>query len=50
MAAFDKFWEECMNRISEKQADAWKEKREYIMEHKDNIFTIRGQYPVPPQK
>ena len=50
MAAFDKFWEEYMNRINEKQPDAWKEMRGYIMEHKDNIYTIMNQYPVPPQK
>jgi hypothetical protein len=48
MASFDKFWEEYMNRLSEKQPDAWKEMRGYIMEHKDNIYTIMNQYPVPP--
>jgi hypothetical protein len=48
MAAFDKFWEEYMKRLSEKQPDAWKEMRGYIQEHKDNIYTIMNQYPVPP--
>ena len=48
MAAFDKFWEEYMKRLSEKQPDAWKEMRGYIMEHKDNIYTIMNQYPMPP--
>ena len=48
MAAFDKFWEEYMKRTSEKQPDAWKEMRGYIMEHKDNIYTIMNQYPMPP--
>ena len=50
MASFDKFWDEYMKRINEKQPDAWKEMRGYIMEHKDNIYTIMNQYPVPPQK
>jgi len=48
MAAFDKFWEEYMNRISKKQPDALKEMQGYIMEHKDNIYTIINQYPMPP--
>ena len=50
MASFDKFWEEYIKRINEKQPDAWKELRGYIQEHKDNIYTIMNQYPVPPQK
>ncbi|MCW8960139.1 MAG: hypothetical protein OQK29_01165, partial [Ignavibacteriaceae bacterium] len=40
MASFDKFWEEYIKRINEKQPDAWKELRGYIQEHKDNIYTI----------
>ena len=48
MAAFDKFWEEYMKRLSEQQADAWAKMRGYIQEHKDNIYTIMNQYPVPP--
>ena len=47
MAAFDKFWDEYMKQIREKQPDAWKELRGYIMEHKDNIYTIMNQYPMP---
>ena len=47
MAAFDKFWEEYMKRLSEQQADAWAKMRGYIQEHKDNIYTIMNQYPVP---
>ena len=50
MASFDNFWEEYIKRINEKQPDAWKEMRGYIMERKDNIYTIMNQYPVPPQK
>ena len=50
VAAFDQFWDEYMKRISEKQPDAWKEMRGYIQEHKDNIYTIMNQYPMPPSK
>lgn len=49
VAAFDQFWDEYMKRISEKQPDAWKELRGYIQEHKDNIYTIMNQYPIPKQ-
>ena len=49
MASFDVFWEEYMNRINDKQADAWKTLRGYIQEHKDNIYTIMNQYPMPPK-
>jgi hypothetical protein len=49
MASFDNFWEEYMKRISEKQPDAWKVLRGYIQEHKDNIYTIMNQYPMPTQ-
>jgi len=49
MEAFDKFWDEYMNRVNEKQPDAWKELRGYIQEHKDNIYTIMNQYPMPPR-
>lgn len=47
MDSFDVFWEEYMNRISEKQPEAWKTLRGYIQEHKDNIYTIMNQYPMP---
>jgi len=49
MEAFDSFWDEYMNRVNEKQPDAWKELRGYIQEHKDNIYTIMNQYPMPPR-
>jgi len=50
MAAFDKFWEEYITRINKNQPDAWKELRGYIQEHKDNIYSIMNQYPMPPAK
>ena len=46
MMAFEIFWDEYIKRIS---ADAWKELRGYILEHKDNIYTIMNQYPLPLQ-
>jgi hypothetical protein len=48
MDAFSKFWDEYIKRVREKQPDAWNELRGYIQEHKDNIYSIRNQYPVPP--
>jgi hypothetical protein len=50
MDAFSKFWDEYVIRVAEKQPDAWKELRGYIQEHKDNIYSIQNQYPMPPQK
>ncbi|MBK7379029.1 MAG: hypothetical protein IPJ03_08490 [Ignavibacteriales bacterium] len=50
MNAFDKFWEEYINQINEKQPDAFKQLRELFQEHKDNIYTIMYQYPDSPQK
>ena len=47
MDSFNKFWEEYIKRVNEKQPDAWKELRGYIQEHKDNIYTIMNQYPMP---
>jgi len=48
MEAFGKFWEEYTKRLDEKQPDAWKELRNYIQEHKDNIYSVQNQYPAPP--
>lgn len=50
MEAFGKFWEAYTTRLQEKQPDAWKELRGYIQEHKDNIYSVQNQYPLPPQK
>ena len=49
MAAFDKFWDEYIKRLNQKEPDAFPQLREYIQEHKDNIYTIQNQYPLPPQ-
>jgi hypothetical protein len=47
MATFDMFWKEYMKRVKDQQAEAWVKMRDYIQEHKDNIYTITSQYPVP---
>jgi hypothetical protein len=47
MMAFEKFWDEYTKRVN---ADTWKELRGYMLEHKDNIYTIMNQYPVPPKR
>ncbi len=50
MASIEVFFNEYMKRLNEQQPDAWKELRGHIMEHKDNIYTIMNQYPMPPAK
>lgn len=47
MMAFEKFWNEYMKRLNK---DAWAKIRGLIMEHKDNIYTIMNQYPMPPAR
>lgn len=50
MASFEKFWDEYVKRVRTRHPDAWASIVKYNKAHKDNIYTIRGQYPVPPQK
>jgi hypothetical protein len=50
MNAFNSFWKEYTSRINKQQPDAWAELRGYIQEHKDNIYTIMNQYPLPPME
>ena len=45
MNAFNAFWAEYMNRISE-HSEAWEEMLGHLQEHKDNIYNITYQYPV----
>ena len=49
MASFDKFWDEYVSRVSTRHPDAFPSTVKYFQAHKDNIYTIRGQYPAPPQ-
>ena len=50
MASFDKFWDEYVSRVNKRHPGAFGSIVKYFQAHKDNIYTIRGQYPVPPQK
>jgi len=49
LASFEKFWDEYVSRISERHPGAFASIVKYNKAHKDNIYTIRGQYPAPPQ-
>ncbi|MBE0571113.1 MAG: hypothetical protein IH618_06170 [Ignavibacteriaceae bacterium] len=50
MASFDKFWDEYVSRIGKRHPGAWASTVKYFQAHKDNIYTIRNQYPAPPTK
>jgi len=50
MASFDKFWDEYVGRVGKRNPDAWAATVKYFQAHKDNIYTIRNQYPLPPQR
>jgi hypothetical protein len=47
MNMFSSFWDEYMNRVSDQQSAARAELREYIQEHKNNMYIILNQYPGP---
>ncbi len=48
MASFEKFWGEYVNRVSNRHPGAFASIVKYNKAHKDNMYTIRGQYPIPP--
>jgi len=50
MSSFDTFWNEYVSRVSERHPGAFGSTVKYFQAHKDNIYTIRNQYPVPPKK
>lgn len=50
MASFEKFWSEYVKRVGTRHPDAFASTVKYFKAHKDNIYTIRNQYPPPPQK
>ncbi len=50
MTSFDKFWDEYVSRVNKRHPGAFGSVVKYFQAHKDNIYTIRNQYPVPPQK
>lgn len=50
MGSFDKFWDEYVSRIGKRHPGAWASTVKHFQAHKDNIYTIRYQYPEPPKK
>jgi hypothetical protein len=50
MASFDRFWDEYVARGNKRHPGAFAQVVKHFQAHKDNIYTIRGQYPVPPKK
>ncbi|RPI70400.1 MAG: hypothetical protein EHM47_12200 [Ignavibacteriales bacterium] len=50
MASFDKFWDEYVKRGSERHPGSFAAITKYFNAHKDNIYTIRNQYPIPPAR
>lgn len=49
MASFDKFWDEYVSRVGKRHPTAWASTVKYFQAHKDNIYVIRNQYPLPPK-
>jgi hypothetical protein len=47
MESFSAFWNEYIKRIGTEN-EAWEKLRGMIQEHKDNIYVITNQYPMPP--
>lgn len=48
MVSFDKFWDEYVTRVNKKHPGAFAATTKYFQAHKDNIYTIRNEYPAPP--
>ena len=50
MGSFEAFWNEYVKRVGAKHPDAFGSVVKYFKAHKDNMYTIRNQYPVPPSE
>ncbi len=50
LTTFDKFWDEYVSRGSKRHPAAFGTITSYFQAHKDNIYTIRNQYPAPKRK
>jgi len=50
MTSFDKFWDEYVTRVNKKNPGSFANTTKYFQAHKDNIYSIRSQYPMPPKK
>lgn len=49
MASFEKFWNEYVSRVNKRHPGSFAATTKYFQAHKDNIYTIRNQYPMPVQ-
>jgi hypothetical protein len=47
MGTFDKFWDEYVDRVNKRHPGSFAATTKYFQAHKDNIYTIRNQYPLP---
>lgn len=50
MSSFDKFWDEYVSRVNKRHPGSFAATTKYFQAHKDNIYTIRSQYPVAPKR
>jgi hypothetical protein len=50
MSSFDKFWKEYVSRVNKRHPGSFAATVKYFQAHKDNIYTIRSEYPPPPTK
>ena len=50
MNSFNAFWSEYVKRVGDKHPGAFGEIVKHFKAHKDNIYTIQNQYPVPPSE
>jgi hypothetical protein len=50
MASFEKFWDEYVSRVNKKNPGSFAATTKYFQAHKDNIYSIRGQYLAPPKR
>ena len=46
LSSFDKFWDEYVSRVNKRHPGSFAATVKYFQAHKDNIYTIRGQYPA----
>lgn len=49
MTSFEKFWVEYVDRVNKRHPGSFAATTKYFQAHKDNIYTIRNQYPLPPK-
>lgn len=50
MASFSAAWDEYIKRVGERHPGSFASIVEHFQAHKDNMYEIQYQYPVPPAK